>query len=455
MTSPRAAPMAWLDQGTRLRVGSLLCCALFACMQCALPNTAGAADADEDGLDDALEAALIRQYRPYYYYDSANDKWPSSVTWFVSRAELWYRRPFPLAPVKVYTAAQLRANPRLILEAPIGIGGPSDSGVAPAPSAYYLDPQSSVDSEGEGACVDVGCYAHVVPVVIPDVYLGRGSYPSLLPAGARQDAILVQYYQFFPYNDSQSLVGGDHEGDWTYLDIYVSALSGNALIGYVYHHHGDDTCRPTLETYMGSPASNVGVNCGGAPEIAPGPQCFLEEDNHEWWPRAGDNDCTFWGTATNDRHDGQGVRYRVENVVNLGEQFAPTTDPDGQLAIGFNGQWGNDTDGSLNFGEAPKCITDGGEHFFPSLSHSHLPLVVVHMKQDASPWDGAGLGSRFHPVARLSDASGLLGSRGTIKISAGSYPAPAVLGQGGQKLRLEASGAVVIGRRPPAGASDK
>jgi hypothetical protein len=47
-----------------------------------------AADLDEDGLDDALEAMLIDRHRPHLYYESRENDWPSSVLWFVLHSEL-------------------------------------------------------------------------------------------------------------------------------------------------------------------------------------------------------------------------------------------------------------------------------------------------------------------------------------------------------------------------------
>ena len=58
---------------------------------CLLLNVTRAAlafDLDEDGLDDALERALIDLYRPEYVYDSGESKWPSTARWFVRYSRL-------------------------------------------------------------------------------------------------------------------------------------------------------------------------------------------------------------------------------------------------------------------------------------------------------------------------------------------------------------------------------
>lgn len=404
-------------------------------------------DADEDGLDDAIEEQLIDRFRPYYFFDHANDKWPASVLWFVRRSELYYRTT-PLTRVLVYSREQLSKNPELILQALVS-GESSNGAISPKPSNYFIDPHSSEDADGEGPCADVGCYAHVMPITLP---VQRKNYPSIDNNPNPHPAILIQFYQFFPYNDSQSCCGGDHEGDWVYMDIYVKAEAPYSLIGIVYHHHGDGKCPPEpVVKSLSRPPADLPMTCG-VPDNSVAPVCFLEEDNHEWWPWAGDNECTFEFCVPevgfpcievqNDRHDGRGVRYRVRNVINLGERFAPSDNLEAQVAMLFNGKWGNDGDGDHFGGEAPKAITDGGEHFFP------VPkLVVAYVKPEAEAWTEEGAGSKYHPFGTIDQAVVGLDSNGTIRLNAGSHQKPGVLGGPGVNLLIEAiGGTAVIGQ---------
>lgn len=396
-------------------------------------------DADEDGLDDAVEQQLIDRFRPYYFFDHANDKWAASVLWFVSRSELYYRSS-PTAPrVRIYTRQQLAENPGLVLQVQVPGEPSSNAAISLNTDKYFIDPRSSQDANGEGPCVDVGCYAHVMPIMLPQQ--PNSHYPRVDNNPNPHPAILIQFFQFFPYNDSQSSLGGDHEGDWVKMDIYVKPELPYSLIGVVYHHHGDDTCTPTLVKSLSSPPKNF-LNCGAfSNSIAP--MCFLEEDNHEWWPWPGDNECEYFPGIYNDRHDGKGVRYRVRNVINLGERFAPSDNLEAQVAMLFNGKWGNDDDGDFFEGEAPKGITDKSEHFFPPIPK----LVVAYVQPGAEAWPHDGAGSRYHPYDNIDAAVDGLRSNGTIRLNAGSYPKPKVLGGPGVNLRIEAiGGSVVIGQ---------
>ncbi len=303
---------------------------LLLVLLCAMISAAGAAwaaatscgvDLDKDGLDDGFEQQLIDYYRPWYYFDSrqhnSDDKWPSSVTWYISRCSLrYYDGPQEGASSQVvYTAAQLAANPLLVLQGGNGVRPSSnraDAG-ADAKSTYRLDLPDG-PGIGEGPNAHTGTYARV------DL-AGTTDSPE----------ILVQYMQFYPYNDFQDAPGaGDHEADWTFLEVYLQPRAPFGVLRYVFHHHGDSNCAAT--TVSGSYfAQSYGDSI---------PRCYIEEDEHEWWPFPGDNECSFaiWDNAS---HDGQGVRYRSENVRNIGEYGNPMPDPESQIIVNYNGRWGN------------------------------------------------------------------------------------------------------------------
>lgn len=301
---------------------------------------ASLSDLDQDGLDDTLEQSLIDAYRPWYRYDShqvdSDDKWPCSVSWFIDRSSgLRYYPTDSLCNSSelVYTQAQLQANPLLILQG-------EDNAISPPrpPSkllyeatnrcqGYRLDLPAG-PGIGERPIAHDGTYAHVTTEVFPD-----NAPDYLYYTGPRVELIVIQYYQFFAYNDAQNAGGlGDHEGDWELLDVYVQAEPPHHPLYYVHHHHGDSNCTPTVTT----PAYFT-FHYGD-----PTPICFLEEDAHEWWPFPGSgNDCSiFYG----DSHDGEGLTYRAEKILNLGEMLYPMPAQEAQLITGFNGRWGNTED---------------------------------------------------------------------------------------------------------------
>src|SRR5262245_21754312 len=47
-------------------------------------------DADRDGLDDGVEAALINIYSPYIMFDASESYWPADADWFVEHSNLYH-----------------------------------------------------------------------------------------------------------------------------------------------------------------------------------------------------------------------------------------------------------------------------------------------------------------------------------------------------------------------------
>lgn len=358
-------------------------------------------DLDEDGLDDTLEQTLIDRHRPWLLYDSEESFWPSTLTWFVQRSNL----DFCSEAHVVYTHEQLMANPRLAVSAVTSdpgcnAGQPQHSSFLATPqgTAYALDLLNS--ARGGMGPLPVGMYAHVVRVTGPiDRSCGR-----VVPAGTT--AILVQYWQFFPMNESTFCQ--DHEGDWLRLDVYVASAAPHALMAIVYDPHGSavrDRCLP-----LDAPLPSDGV-----------PRCYLEEDAHEWWPSPQSG-----GTFERcEDGNGLGANIRAANVLNLGERYAPLVrwdqDPGTErlLALFFNGQWGQE-------GTNPRGPTARGEVHFPS------PLAATaKYASPSSPaqWDLSGFtaadfarGSRYFPVRRVADAISSVAPGGVVLLHAGSYP---------------------------------
>src|ERR1051325_8596028 len=90
----------------------------------------------------------------------------------------------------------------------------------------------------------IGMYGHVVPLSGPLEYIN-----ATLPTAPLHysDLYLIQYWQFFPYNDFNAPAGGgDHEGDWICLDLLVDRVCPYELRYIVHHHHGDNECGPTI-----------------------------------------------------------------------------------------------------------------------------------------------------------------------------------------------------------------
>jgi len=357
-----------------------------------------AADLDEDGLDDTLEAMLIDRHRPHLYYDHREDDWPSSVLWFVQHSELTVGGD----NVLVVSRSELEANPLRILDFASRTKNPSGSD-------YHINIANESRS-GEGPS-PVGMYAHVVPLTGTVKYSDRPE----LPVGP--DDLLIQYWQFFPFSDSQAPFSlGDHEGDWLYLDVFVTRQPPHTLRYIVYHHHGDGNCAPDVVPGNSSTLDAIGgIVQQFVPLPADGiPRAYLDEGSHEWWALPCDSDdCDCFGA---DPHDGRGVNYRAENILNLGEAFAPMPGSEPQLVLFFNGTWGQ-------YGDSPRGPV---LQFYPS-----SPLLLGYVDPSASAWTQAGLGSRYHPFTGVGPAKSEVETTlnvfarhavsGTLRLRAGNY----------------------------------
>ncbi len=345
-----------------------------------------AADLDEDGIEDSLEQMLIDRYRPFLKYDGNERFWPSSVTWYLQHSRLFtYNNGVQF----VYGQETLAADPLKLLEAACAsqVNGACvgrSSSIIQYPHTvqqYGLSVHPDFET-GEGP-IPVGTYGHVVALTGPIVY----SHRDPLPVGPND--ILIQYWQFFPRSDSQApdnpITGSyDHDGDWLYLDLYVkraalshTSLESNDLRFVVYHHHGDGNCYPDVLPW----ADSFKLTADGHPI------CYLDEGSHEWWPWAcSDDDChNCFGS---DPHDGTGQNYLTENVINLGERYAPMPGLEPQLILFYNGLWG--------FGDGPE---PPAFQFYPS-----SPLLVGFVDRGASAWTEDGLGSKYHPFLTLLQA---------------------------------------------------
>jgi len=293
------------------------------------------ADLDGDGLDDAIEQSLLDRHRPILVFENDERHWPISAETFVRNSRLrWNTHPqrrFEYGWLRdVYSQRQMSANPLLVLN---GAGGwPGESSNAadhPSRNEWYLD----ISDNFRG-----GVYPQ------PDGSAHQGMYGHAVPLA--DGSIQLQFWQLFPHNEAECVSDcGDHEGDWTWLDLYLDGAPPYALRQIVYHHHGDNHCPPTSLPFSGG---SVGQNVIPAISLpADGvPICFIEEQAHEWWPwSSGGEECDFdptgFGFCPNASHHGNGIRYRVPTVENIGERDVPMPGSlSAQLILRFNGRWG-------------------------------------------------------------------------------------------------------------------
>ena len=409
---------------------------------CFIALPARAVDVDEDSIDDALEQTLIDMYRPTLFYDSAQSIRPCSVEEFVRNSQLIWRliTPGDFEDHVIFTEPQLEADPLLILSGGGGDIPRSNMIEHPHQSTFRINVADSFWHGPPPPIAPVGTYAHVVPLSGPLNYTNGGQIP--VPPFSYHDVYLIQYFQFLPANDFHAPGDmGDHEGDWLWVDLLVARTCPYDLIALVYHHHGDDHCPPTVQVFGSLPVQTqpYPLACDPA-NLVPPIQCFLEVDAHEWWHFAsGGGECSFVG-FDNRSHNGQGPAVQTQNVMNLGERYAPMPGLEPQLILFFNGLWGHDH----GFPNGPSP----GPLFQLPPNYPHCPLVVAHVAPSAAPWNDDGLGSRYHPFTALADAiegPNAVKSGGRVLIAPGNYSGTDTFTRA-MRLEREGMGTVVIGQ---------
>lgn len=369
-------------------------------------------DLDRDGLDDQqIEQMLLMRHRPILKFMQGERYVPVSVLDFVRHSSLqaWYRSipqtGCSLGQCGVFTEDQVASNPPLILN-----GG--TPGCVPPVLCYPLDGTSFASDPSpivrwrlnvndsyrapfsSGPTFYNGIYGHVTPV--------------------DGNLLLVQYWLLLPMNEAECMSDcGDHEGDWLYLDVYVSEQAPFPLQYIVYHHHGDNNCAPVYVPYFGGPPYNQ------PPVLLPTdghPICYIEEQAHEWWPWAsGGGECEFAPGCENASHMGNGLTYMVQSVTNVGEWYSPMPGSlEAQLFVLFNGLWGSWGADCEPFNTATPPDSPMVQ-FFPHpsnwtfLSHGHVNTVGDGSA--TNPW-------RTFPLAVASTQAGK-----KIRIIAGDYTA--------------------------------
>lgn len=359
------------------------------------PQTAS--DQDGDGIPDLVEAALLERFRPYFRFTDDDDYRPTDAEQYIRLSEL-HGRGRQGEDTVVFGNADLRDAPeRVLFEL-------TDLNKTPAQTSFKINPLAKVEgnesdepgrhgsswSEVESRR-NIGLYGHVAPLRLPSEAWSCESRWNFA-AGSASDPLyyVVEYWQFFGFNDSGSFGIGQHEGDWTAVRLLVRPppagaigpggnvdLTRLALVAVMHYAHGlewrFDLASATRATEaeddgkvqeLRGPHAGETVFVGATPGLGVNKQCetyvqsgqnnrlrlyqdddtklfthpvvYVEKGSHEFWPT---EDGDFVGAAS---HSGRGSHhFLAATPPNLGEVEAPTAA--GRVIAVFNGRWGKDT----------------------------------------------------------------------------------------------------------------
>jgi len=300
----------------------------------------------------ALEQqALAQRFRPYFKTSledgQAEPVRPCNWQWFVSRCHL--KKDDEI----VLTDQQLAANPKRLIE-------PSDADIRKSPltsPGYILELSNFAYSSGEPWDRVIheghGIYAHVEEI--------------------DQNLVNIEYSVLWPYNQTTTILGGDHYGDLTTMTvIYDRGCDMLVRVSYVTHGAVIQTFRITHPSRIqfvalkgldvnGNQttveAAQLGISDADQRQEGPfwhspcdlptvylakdpvssryeHPVVYVEWGAHEFWPAP----C---GSATTaPKHDGDGLSFLPDVVQVLGTLDAP--EPDHLPFIYYNGKLGDD-----------------------------------------------------------------------------------------------------------------
>lgn len=236
------------------------------------------ADMDGDGLDDALEDALLARHAPTLIMAEDEPSLPASTSWIRERVEM-------------------------------GSPGPTLLGVSLPPRRFDAETRrGSTDRR------DWAVYGH--------------AYPS------SSGGIRLQYWYYFPYNDGPLFF--DHESDWEHMTVELDADHKPVSAAYARHEHNapgvrypwSDIARegdhPVVLIARGTHASYARVDEAPFWEVLP-----AVDSDERGLPIVDSQGVLVWRP---------GRDADVPRVVNVGERGAAREGAD--LFIGYQGLWG-------------------------------------------------------------------------------------------------------------------
>jgi hypothetical protein len=188
-------------------------------------------DLDQDGISDYVEQMLIERHAPFLRYDARNEVWPASPLWYVAHSALRYTKAVDNAigrcgvHLEVLSQYQLAADPSLVLRQIIPAEFPDTCGGFPVTNGGRAEASSYLctsDSTGFRLVPDQSVYRGIAPSdFVRDGRANLGMFAHVFRNPESPDtSIIIQYMQFFPFNDwDPGSAGpsiddvGDHEGD--------------------------------------------------------------------------------------------------------------------------------------------------------------------------------------------------------------------------------------------------
>jgi hypothetical protein len=278
-----------------------------------------AQDADLDGIENVIEAALAEAHAPILYFHPSETYFPTSVEYALNNSVL-ERYQSGGAPLLE------NANPTAAVLATYNI--PADPDVDPD-NVYYLNNTGGTIHDEAG---------------IQTTY-EAGAYPDTVYVHVRMDGAqtIIQYWFYYAFNPG---TWNNHEGDWEMVSVILSGTaSGNAPLEVGYSQHESGERMPWEE-----------VDRDGTH-----PKVYVARGSHSSYLRSYEGNIGISGDDVSDA--GPVWRSTDYALVNVGEVNNPTA---GNEWIQFAGRWGEFSlpyEGRAEAGPPGPAYRQGGNMF--------------------------------------------------------------------------------------------
>jgi len=255
---------------------------------------------------------LIRAYAPEVRLHPNDNSRPASIDWLLPQIELRYYKSKRILLIPNDDEAKVTMN-NLIRQN----YNNQDSGTVNNDNVtnFFLSITSKDTRAGQepdsNDLIPASCYAHLRPA-------------------PNSDAIDIQYWFFYPYNDEivdGPIKIGKHEGDWEHVTVRITP-DGRNILGVYFARHSKEGRWENFET--------TGDDTIGHTH----PIVYSAIYSHASYPTAKKQSRD--GLPDDHTKDGGPYWKCWEHIINVGEKEGPLN---GQLWLQFTGRWGGSRGG--------------------------------------------------------------------------------------------------------------
>lgn len=274
----------------------------------------GSYDYDNDGLSDTDEETLVRQYRPYWYFDSQEFIFPISVTNYADIGGKLVFGFYESAPY--YDLFSLQ-------------------------DAVHSYPTGDMDSSDYLIVGDRENYGPIYVDVVP--------MPSFYDIGGKYNLAWIHYWIFFGDDRKYDAHDNWHEADWEHICVmaerdYIGDVS-RPPVKIHWHHHGGADISSTAYAYHIDSWGNYH------------PRVYVEAGAHGLFKYPGDDiyDPHNDGGGSPDKPLEKPIEFMTSHYSNRNYEYEM------DIIQTFEGQWGNESEiSSPPYG--PLVFTDECDH---------------------------------------------------------------------------------------------